>query len=124
MRVLRLALAGVITIGLPIAAYADGQGRNGGPAIVGPVPGIARTGAGPALDTFSAIGSGGPITGQIRQGHSGRASPHWRHSLPPQAWVPFGWPGVPPYWVWGPSGGGFDYPFADWRGPTGGWGNP
>jgi hypothetical protein len=27
------------------------------------------------------------------------------------------------YWVWGPSGGTFDYPFADWRGPTGGWGN-
>jgi hypothetical protein len=21
-------------------------------------------------------------------------------------------------------GGAFDYPFADWRGPTGGWGNP
>ena len=28
------------------------------------------------------------------------------------------------YWVWGPSGGAFDYPFSDWRGPTGGWGNP
>jgi hypothetical protein len=32
--------------------------------------------------------------------------------------------GGPTYWVWGPSGGAFDYPFADWRGPTGGWGNP
>jgi hypothetical protein len=31
---------------------------------------------------------------------------------------------IPTYWVWGPSGGAFDYPFADWRGPTGGWGNP
>jgi len=28
------------------------------------------------------------------------------------------------YWVWGPGGGAFDYPFADWRGPHGGWGNP
>ena len=120
MRVLRLALAGVIVIGLPIAADADGQGRIRGPAGVGPVPGVARTGAGPALDTFSAIGRSGPVTGQIRQGHGGRAS----HSLPPRVLVPFGWPGVPPYWVWGPSGGGFDYPFADWRGPTGGWGNP
>jgi len=25
--------------------------------------------------------------------------------------------------VWGPSGVAFDYPFSDWRGPTGGWGN-
>ena len=32
--------------------------------------------------------------------------------------------GVTTYWVWGPSGGTFDYPFSDWRGPTGGWGNP
>jgi len=37
---------------------------------------------------------------------------------------PYPGPGVPTYWVWGPSGGAFDYPFADWRGPTGGWGNP
>src|ERR1700720_2164447 len=22
------------------------------------------------------------------------------------------------------AGGAFDYPFGDWRGPTGGWGNP
>jgi hypothetical protein len=35
-----------------------------------------------------------------------------------------GWQGIPTYWVWGPSGGAFDYAFADWRGPTGGWGNP
>ena len=33
-------------------------------------------------------------------------------------------PGVATYWVWGPSGGAFDYPFADWREPHGGWGNP
>jgi hypothetical protein len=40
------------------------------------------------------------------------------------AWGPYAGPGVPTYWVWGPSGGTFDYPFADWRGPDGGWGNP
>jgi len=28
-------------------------------------------------------------------------------------------PGVPTFWVWGPGGGAFDYPFADWRGPPG-----
>ena len=35
-------------------------------------------------------------------------------------WVRHCGTGAPSYWVWGPSGGGFDYPFADWRGPTGG----
>jgi len=28
------------------------------------------------------------------------------------------------FWRVGPYGGPFDYPFADWRGPTGGRGNP
>jgi hypothetical protein len=37
------------------------------------------------------------------------------------------------YWHWGHCvpyghvhghGGRFDHPYADWRGPTGGWGNP
>jgi hypothetical protein len=32
--------------------------------------------------------------------------------------------GYPNVLVWGPSGWAFDYPFADWRGPTVGWGNP
>ena len=32
--------------------------------------------------------------------------------------------GYPNVLVWGPSGWAFDYPFADWRGPTDGWGNP
>src|SRR6516165_5407905 len=43
---------------------------------------------------------------------------------PPGGWCPCVVQGVPTYWVWGPSGEAFDYPFADWRGPTGGWGNP
>jgi hypothetical protein len=38
-------------------------------------------------------------------------------------WGPYGGPGVPTYWVWGPSGGAFDYPFSDWRasGESGPW---
>ena len=50
-----------------------------------------------------------------------------RHLVPngsPGGWVCCPGPWVPTYWVLGPSGGAFDYPFADWRGPTGGWGNP
>ena len=33
-------------------------------------------------------------------------------------------PGVPTYWVYVPGSAIFDDPFPDWRGPTGGWGNP
>ena|SRR5271166_552635 len=50
--------------------------------------------------------------------------PRWGPNGYPGGWGPYGGPPVPTYWVWGPSGGAFDYPFADWRGPTGGWGNP
>ena len=39
-------------------------------------------------------------------------------------WGPYGAPGVPTYWVYVPGSAVFDYPFSDWRGPTGGWGNP
>jgi len=44
-------------------------------------------------------------------------SPQWNGGSVSRRW----WP---TYWVWGPSGGAFDYPVSDWRGPTGGWGNP
>jgi hypothetical protein len=30
----------------------------------------------------------------------------------------------PSYWIYVPGSAVFDYPFPDWRGPTGGWGNP
>jgi hypothetical protein len=50
-----------------------------------------------------------------RQWNGGSVSPRWCPNCPPGGWA---------YWVWGPGGGAFDYPFADWRGPTGGWGNP
>src|SRR5215472_9128845 len=59
-----------------------------------------------------------------RQWNGGSVLQRWWPNGPP------GWracclgPGAPTYWVWGPSGGAFDYPFADWRGLTGGWGNP
>jgi hypothetical protein len=43
-----------------------------------------------------------------------RAALEWRMG-------PYGGPTVPTYWVWGSSGGAFDYPFADWQGSTGGW---
>ena len=59
-----------------------------------------------------------------RQWNGGPVSPHRVHNGPSGWWACCPARGVPTYWVWGPSGGAFDYPFADWRGPTGGWGNP
>jgi hypothetical protein len=78
------------------------------------------------------IGSGGrsgaigshPTAGHSRQWNGGGCVLHWGQNGFPFGWAPYGRQGVPTYWVWGPSGGAFDYPFADWRGPTGGWGNP
>ena len=42
----------------------------------------------------------------------------------PGRWVCCSVPVVPTYWIWVPGSAVFDYPFPNWRGPTGGWGNP
>jgi hypothetical protein len=57
-----------------------------------------------------------------RQRNGGPVSPRWVPNGLLGGCCPYPGPGVPTYW--GPSGAAFDYPFADWRGPTGGWGNP
>jgi hypothetical protein len=62
--------------------------------------------------------------------HGGRPSAtmergtHWGPIGRPFGWGAYAWQGVPTYWIWVPGSAVFDYPFADWRGPTGGWGNP
>ena len=58
--------------------------------------------------------------GQNRWWNGVWVAPYWGPNRYPQGWGPYGGQGHPTYWVWGPSGGAFDYPFADWRGPTGG----
>jgi hypothetical protein len=126
MRVLELALAGVLAVSVPIAAHASERGSNARPTNAGLVPSIAmaRDGEG-ARGRSGTVGSG--TVGAhptVRQWNGGWVQPHWGPNGHPLGWGPNGWPGVPTYWVWGPSGGAFDYPFADWRGPTGGWGNP
>ena len=109
MRVLGLALAGVLALTAPIAAQTSPPGPRVNPAA--PVPGVAQVWDGHRPMPNGRAGGWRQGPGPLRQSNSG--------------WVPQHWgPGVPTYWVWGPSGGAFDYPFADWRGPTGGWGNP
>jgi len=124
MRALGRALAGILAVTVPSAAHASGPSSAMTPVNTGPAPGIMLVwdGGGSGQPT-GAIGVH-PAAGHMRQWNGGWVSPHWGPNSHPRGWGPHGWQGVPTYWVWGPSGGAFDYPFSDWRGPTGGWGNP
>jgi hypothetical protein len=106
MRVLGLVLAGALALTAPIGVQAGSLGPGYHPMPNG-WDGDWRRAPGPS-----------------RQWNGGPVSPRWCLNCPPRGWGPYAGPGVPSYWVWGPSGGAFDYPFADWRAPTGGWGNP
>jgi hypothetical protein len=121
MRALGPALAGILAVTVPIAAHASGPSSsvNTGPA---PCIMLVRDGGGSGQPA-GAIGAH-TTAGHMHQWKGGWVSPHWGPHGQPLGWGPHGWQGVPTYWVWGPSGGAFDYPFSDWRGPTGGWGNP
>src|ERR1700720_3470079 len=55
-------------------------------------------------------------------GSGGWPPPHWGPSRFNGG--PYGGAGVPNYYIWVPGSAIFDDPFPDWRGPTGGWGNP
>jgi len=113
MRVLELALAGVLALAAPMATHAAPLGSNIGAAGRGPAPGVMQVGDTHGANWLPAPGGGG-----------GWHPPHWGPSRFNGGWGPYGGAGVPTYWVWGPGGGAFDYPFSDWRGPNGGWGNP
>jgi hypothetical protein len=118
LRNLGLALAGLLALSATMVAHADPLA----PASAGAAPAIVRV-----LDGIAQGGSGSgwhAAPGHMRHWNRGWVPPRWGPNGYPGGWGPYGGPRVPTYWVWGPSGGAFDYPFADWRGPTGGWGNP
>ena len=106
MRVLGLVLAGALALTAPIGVQAGSLGP-GSYSMPNGWDGDWRRAPSPS-----------------RQWNGGSASRRWWPNRPPGARACCPGPGVPTYWVWGPSGGTFDYPFADWRGSTGGWGNP
>jgi len=114
MRVLELALAGALALAAPMAAHSAPPGSNVGAAARGPAPGVMQAGETHGANWLPAPGGGG----------GGWHPPHWGPSRFNGGWGSYRGLGVPTYWVWGPSGGAFDYPFSDWRGPSGGWGNP
>jgi len=59
-----------------------------------------------------------------RPWNGGSVSRRWWPNGPPGARACCPGPGVPTYWVYVPGSAIFDDPLPDWRGPTGGWGNP
>ena len=124
MRVLGLAFAVLLSVTVSVAAQANGPRSNMGPANSGPAPGIVL-----AWDGGGSGGHPGAIGGERTAAHPRQWNGQWGppHCGPNRfygAWGPYGGPGVPTYWVYVPGSAVFDYPFSDWRGPTGGWGNP
>jgi len=123
MRVLGLAFGALLAVTVPLTAHANGP-RVMGPAKARPAPGIVL-----AWDDGGSGGRTGAFGGQRAAGHTRQWNGQWGPPyLGPNrfygAWGPYGGQGVPTYWVYVPGSAVFDYPFSDWRGPTGGWGNP
>ena len=123
MRVFGLAFAVLLAVTVPLTAHANGP-RVMGPAKARPAPGIVL-----AWDDGGSGGRTGSFVGQRAAGHTRQWNgqwrpPHWGPNRFYGAWGPYGGQGVPTYWVYVPGSAVFDYPFSDWRGPTGGWGNP
>jgi hypothetical protein len=110
VRAFGLALAGVLTVTVTTAAHIDGSGSDLRPLNAGPAPSIVLAwDGGPSTRQVGATGDH-PTAGHPRQWNGGWVSPHWRPNRQHRQWGPYGWQGVPTYWVWGPSGGAFDYP--------------
>jgi hypothetical protein len=119
MRVLGIMSASLLAVTVSIAAHAGRPRSSVAPANSGSARIVL------AWDDIGSRGHSGAFGGQRTAGHARQwAPPHWAPNRYYGGLGPYGGPGVPTYWVWGPSGGAFDYPFSDWRGPTGGWGNP
>ena len=106
MRVLGWVLAGALALTAPIGVQAGSLGPGWYPMPNG-WDGDWRQAPGPSRQR-----NGGPV--------SPRGCPNCR----PGGSGPYGGPWVPTYWVYVPGSAVFDDPFPDWRGPTGGWGDP
>lgn len=123
MRVPGLALLSAVAIMTPMAVQAGGPALNMRPAEAGPGSNFVLV--------WDGSGSGGHSGASAGRRAAGRAEWNGRGTVP--RWGPnpysgaccfYGGPPVPTYWVWVPGSAVFDDPFPDWRGPTGGWGNP
>jgi hypothetical protein len=127
MRALGLVLLGGLTLTAPMEAQAGPLGSPAGPSGAGLAPGVVRIWDGnrpgwhPMPNGWN--GDWRRVSDPSRQ-LKWSGPRHWAPNGAPGGRVPYSGPGIPTYWVWDSSSCAFDYPFADWRGPTGGWGNP
>jgi hypothetical protein len=124
MRIFDLALAGVLATTAPMAAHANGPGSNLRATNAGPASNLVLVWDGGGSGGRSGAIGGRPTADRAQQWNRGPGFAHWGPSRQYGGWGPYGGSPVPTYWVWVPGSAVFDYPFADWRGPTGGWGNP
>src|SRR5271166_6648005 len=123
IRALGLTLAGILAITVPIAAHANGPEPNMRPADRGAVN-IVLVWDGGSPGGYSGPIGDHPTAGRAQLRDRGPGFAHWGPNRQYGGWGSYGGPPGPTYWVWVPGSAVFDYPFADWRGPTGGWGNP
>ena len=128
MRSLGLVLISGLALTALIPAQAGLLGLTARPSAAGRAPGVVRVWDG-NRPGWHAMPNGWDgdwhrVPGPSRQWNGGSVSQRWGPNGPPGGSTCCTKSGVPTYWVWGPSGGAFDYSFTDWRGPTGGWGNP
>ena len=133
MRILGLALVGVLALSAPIVAQADpleAKMRPAGPVSAMPQPGGGDgSGRRPVLD---GSGSGRHLMAVPPSQWREWARPHWAQQRYYGAWgPPVAWGG--PFIIWGGpyvpyraygDWGALSYPYADWREPHGSWGNP
>ena len=124
MRVFGLAFGVLFAVTVSFAAQANGLRSNMGPASAGLAPGVVLAWDGGGSGGHSGAPGGQRPAGHPRQWNGQWRPPHWGPNRFYGSWGPYGGPGVPTHWVYVPGSAVFDYPFSDWRGPTGGWGNP
>src|SRR5580693_4164164 len=101
-----------------------GRGRTCGQATRGASANIVLVWDGGGSSAHSGAIGGRPTASRAQQWNRGPGFAHWGPNRQSGGRSSHGGPSVPTYWVWVPGSAVFDYPFADWRGPTGGWGNP
>jgi len=124
MRIAGLVLAGALAAIFATPGHASPPGSRMDPSR--PAPGVIKVwdGNGPRWHHAPAGAARGWQTDPGRAWRGGWVPLSYgepRHHL--GGWGTNGGPGVPAYWVYVPGSAVLDYPFSDWRGPTGGWGN-
>jgi hypothetical protein len=118
MRIVGLILTGTLALSTPIEVHADPQGSNRNATNTTPV--IGQRG------NNSSISQSAPGFGGWQAAHDrGRewCPPHWAPNRVYGGWGSYGGRSLLIGSTF-PGSAVFDDPFPDWRGPTGGWGNP